>query len=302
MDLSLSSRSGAAIVRRHLEEINSSLGARYGRLSTGLRIRSAGDDAAGLAQSERLRARMGSLESARRNLEDGIGLARTAESVLSGLADLLVRIRELAVRRANGTLSSEDRGTLRAEHRQLVREFVRIVETTEFNGIKILGEDRRIEIQAGTEENETIRLSTVALTLEGLSGRPAVLHLFSPDDPPERQQALEETDAALRRVSLARARFAASEHRLQSAHRTVLKQQEVAAAAESRLRDADLAEESAALVRLEILRLGATSVLAQANAQAELALRLLRPIEDVRPRSETGAGEESPEGPSLVLG
>jgi flagellin len=261
----------ALIAQRHLAEISARVQANYARLSSGQRIASAADDAAGLGISERMRAQVRSLSVASRNAQDGISLAQTAEGALQEVSNDLARMRELAVQSLNGTLSSEDRATLDTEYRALVAEIDRVSATTSFNGVELLdGSTTSVAIQVGAFAGQTIStsLSDTTATALGISSTGVASVSAS-------GSALAAIDQAIDDVSLARGRLGASIHRMDSAIASILATRENLAAAESRIRDLDFALETADLTRNSILQQAAISVLAQANVQPQLALRLL---------------------------
>jgi len=259
--------------QRNLNDVSSRLSKNFSHLSSGLRITSAADDAAGLGISERLRAQTASLDQAGRNAQDGISVVQTAEGALNEVSGNLVRLRELAVQASNGTLSSGDRSALDTEFTALTDEIDRVSSQTKFNGISLLdGSNTSLSIQIGVDSGDTISVSltdTSKSTL-GLSG--ATFNLTSATNA---SAALATLDTAIDSVTTARSGLGASQNRLESAYRNVSNTRENLSAAESRIRDVDVARETADLTRNTILQQAAVSVLSQANVAPQLALRLL---------------------------
>jgi len=251
-----------------------SLGKSYQRLSTGLRINSASDDAAGLAISERLRARVRSLDQANRNAADGMSLVQTAEGALNEVSDILGRLRELAVQSANGSVSATDRATLDEEFQELVNEVDRIGRGTEFNGINLLdGTTSSVSFQVGAGTDATI--NTLSATLSAVLATGLALDVLELSTAAAASSAMTTIDSAIDSVSRVRGSFGATQNRLQYTANNIGVQSEALANAESRIRDVDVAFETANLTRNSILQQAATAILTQANAQPQLALKLL---------------------------
>lgn len=258
--------------QRNLSNVSTRLGGNFARLSSGLRIAAASDDAAGLGISERMRAQVRSLQQAGRNANDGVSLVQTAEGSLGELNSNLVRMRELAVQASNGTLNTGDRAVIDAEFQALVLEIDRVAEQTTFNGVNLLdGSTASLAIQVGTESGETIDLTLgdVTTTTLGLSG--AAL-----DTTTNASDALDLLDSAIADVASARGDLGAAQNRLLSAVRSIANAQQNLAASESRIRDVDIALETADLTRNTIMQQAAVSMLAQANLQPQIALNLLQ--------------------------
>ncbi len=274
MALTVNTNLASIQAQRSLARVTTQLGTSFRRLSTGLRIASAADDAAGLAISERLRAQVRSLDQARRNANDGISMVQTAEGALNETGNLLVRLREIAVQASNGTVSGADRDTLQQEFADLVSEIDRIAQSTEFNEINLLdGTQANVTFQVGI--GTTAGVDTLSVTLD--SARAAdlgidTLDVGSAGDP---AAAIDALDTAIDSVSGLRGRFGAAQNRLQSTISNLGAQSENLTAAESRIRDVDVAYETAQLTRNNILQQASISVLAQANAQPQSALTLL---------------------------
>ncbi len=273
MGLRINSNIASRVAQRGLSQVTDRLAKNYRRLATGLRITSAADDAAGLAMSERLRAQVRSLQQAGRNAADGISLVRTAEGALDEVGSILLRLRELAVQSGNGTVSARDRATLDEEFQQLVSEIDRIGRSSEFNGIRLLdGSATSVAFQVGfgtgPEDRLQAGLAPILATSLGLD----VLAVTNVGGATSAMTAI---DQAINDVSRVRGRFGAMQNRLESSIRYLGLQAEILTAAESRIRDVDIARETADLAKNQILQQAAISVLAQANAQPRLALQLL---------------------------
>lgn len=274
MVLSVNTNLASINAQRNLATITEQLGRSFRRLSTGLRIATAADDAAGLAISERLRGQIRSLDQARRNANDGISLVQTAEGALGETSNLLTRLRELAVQASNGTVSTADRNTLQQEFGALVEEIDRIAQSTDFNDIKLLdGTQASVVFQVGI--GTVAGVDTLAVNLS--SARTAdlgldVLDIGSAGDPAVAITAL---DAAIDGISGLRGSLGAAQNRLNSTINNLGARSENLAAAESRIRDVDVAYETAQLTRLQIMQQAAISVLGQSNALPQAALRLL---------------------------
>lgn len=246
------------------------------RLSSGSRINRAGDDAAGLAISEKLRASIRSLRQANRNAGDGISLIQTAEGAMNEISNMLIRLRELSIQAASDTVGQTERSYVNKEIQNLKSEVQRISDTTEFNGTKLLnGTGAVLEIQVGIN-NDPLRdrLSYMApeynTTLEGL-GITEVTTLTKEGA----QMNLESLDHALTRLNEGRASLGALQNRLQSTMNNLTIYRENLEAANSRVRDTDFAEETSELTKMNILSQTNVAALSQANQNASLALKLL---------------------------
>lgn len=259
--------------QRNLSTHTKKLAGSFQRLSTGLRIASASDDAAGLAISERLRAQVRSLDQAKRNANDGISLTQTAEGALDETSSLLVRLRELSIQASNGTVNSTDRDTLNQEFQALVSEIDRIAASTSFNGTQLLSSSTSITLQIGagtTTGTDTLGVSLTSSTASALG-----LSSLDIGSSGTVTAAITAIDSAINSVAQTRGDLGAVTNRLNSVINNIGVQVENLSAAESRIRDVDVASESAALTRNSILQQAATSILAQANVQPQAALSLL---------------------------
>ncbi len=246
------------------------------KLSSGYRINRAGDDAAGLAISENLRAQIRGLKQASRNAQDGVSLVQVAEGGLNEISSILIRLRELAVQAASDTIGPVERQFLNVEYDQLVSEVDRIADGTEFNGTQLLsGTGSILDFQVGTKNDPNIdRLSFDASKADANSAALGV-NLTSVADKASAQNSLAAIDTAIVSVSAMRADFGAIQNRLQSTIGNIAVGVENLSAANSRIRDVDIAEETAELTKNNILLNAGTSVLAQANQSANSALTLL---------------------------
>jgi len=257
------------ILRRSTLELNKSLE----RLSSGLRINRAADDAAGLAIAEGLRSQVRGFQVVQRNAQDGISLVQTAEGALSEITGILQRIRELAVQSANGTLQdAPNRADLNTEATQLVAAVNEILTRTTFNGIDPFGATA-INIQTGTNAAQT---TTLAGTGTAISTATLNIAALAINTQATANTALTTLDTALTTVNTRRAQLGAAQNRLEFTINQLGIREENAAAAESRIRDADIAKETIGFTRNQILVTAGTSILAQANIVPQTALQLLR--------------------------
>ncbi len=260
--------------QRNLASVTNRLEGNYSRLSSGLRIASAADDPAGLGISERMRAKLKSLRQASRNGQDGVSLVQTAEGSLGEVTSNLARMRELAVQSANGTLNTSDRAALNAEFTALITEIDRVAQQTDFNGINLLdGTAGIITIQIGSESSESISISLADMTDGALGLSTATFNLTTVTNA---SAALATIDTAIDSVTSFRGDLGAIQNRMSSAIRSLANSEQNLAAAESRIRDVDVAKETADLTRNSILQQAAVSVLSQANTQPQIALSLLQ--------------------------
>ncbi|MFT5284044.1 MAG: flagellin [Planctomycetota bacterium] len=258
--------------QRNLSNVTNRLQGNFARLASGLRVATAADDAAGLGISERMRSQIRSLGQASRNAQDGISLVQTAEGALGETSSNLARMRELAVQASNGTLNTQDRATINSEFAALTTEITRIADQNEFNGISLLNSTGgSVSIQIGISQGETIDISlndTTAGTL-GVSTLSALTVTGA-------TSSLATIDIAINSVNTIRGSLGAAQNRLQSSQRSILNTRENLSAAESRIRDLDIAEETADLTRNTILQQASVSILSQANTQPQIALSLLQ--------------------------
>jgi len=241
------------------------------KLASGLRINRAGDDASGLAVSETLRSQIRGLRQAQRNAFDSISFIQTAEGSLQEVHSILHRVRELAVQSANAIYSEQDRSLIQIEVSQLIQEIDRIAESTEFNRFKILdGSNRDFQFQIGANPGQNIHvdMKTMTATAIGISGL-TMQTVSSAND------ALRRVDEAVDTVSRQRANFGAVANRLEHVVSSLAIAEENFQAAESRIRDTNMATEIVNFMRLKILQDAGTAMLMQANLRPESVVRLL---------------------------
>jgi flagellin len=259
--------------QRHLTKSSTEFQKSMEKLSSGLRINRAGDDAAGLAISEGLKSDIRALDQASRNAADGISLVQTAEGALDEVSSILLRMKELAEQSLNGTLSDTDRGYLNAEFSALSSEIDRISDGVDFNGVKLLdgsGGSVAIQVGIGTSGSDSVAVDLgddldatglgLAATIDSASGATT---------------AMDEIDEAISTVTSARADFGAVQNRLESSIRNINMTSENLAAANSRIRDVDIAKETSRMTSYQILQQAGVSMLAQANMSSGLAMSLL---------------------------
>ena len=248
------------------------------RLSTGLRINSASDDAAGMAVSEKLKNQVRGLNQAHRNAQDGVSLVQTAEAGLSETHSLLARMRELAVQASNDTLSASDRANLDAEFTQLSAEIDRISSTVAFNGIYLLnsGMSTGLTLQIGANNGDTFTLTIQGAQYSTLYANNTALTVTTIGFQSAASAVISEIDTTVNAVSTRRANLGALQSRLESVGRSIAVASENTAAANSRVADADIAASMSELVRAQILQQAGISVLAQANQAPALVLQLLK--------------------------
>lgn len=276
MGLRVNTNIASLTAQRNLNVATSRLQGNYARLASGLRIAVAADDAAGLAISERMRSQIRSYNVAGRNAMDGVSLAQTAEGALNEVSGILNRLRELSMQAANGTLSESDRVTLNTEFGQLRQEINRISATTVFNGINLLdgSASSGIPIQVGIEDS--LSNDVIGITLESTSSDELGITSTDVLSISAAQSSLGSIDLAIDAVNQSRGVLGAQQNRMESALRSIQVQRENLSASESRIRDVDVAEETADLTRNSIMQQAATTILTQANVQPQIALNLLQ--------------------------
>ena len=255
-------------VRQHLHASQSEMQTAMQRLSSGLRINSAKDDAAGQAIANRMTAQIRGLAQAQRNANDGISLVQTAEGALNQVNDNLQRIRELSVQAANGTLSVSDRSSIQNEVDQRLEEIDRLTSQTDFNGVKPLGQTRSLSIQVGAYDGQVIDIALTALDVSGLG-----LEGFSVEADDDARLAT--LDEAIERVDRQRSYLGATHNRLEGVVDNLATTQVNLAASRSRIMDADYALEVSRLVRAQIRQQVSIAILAQANQLPNAILTLL---------------------------
>ncbi len=276
MGLRINTNVQSISAQRNLSRTKQNLNSNLRKLSSGERITRAADDAAGLAISENLKAQIRSIRQAKRNADDGISLIQTAEGGLSEISNIVIRLRELSVQAASDTVGDTERSFSDIEFQQLKEEIQRIAESAEFNGRKLLdGSSGLVEIQVGTGNdpiNDRIRydgtqvlatLDALGISSEGVSNKQGA------------QMALSKLDDSLVKVNGVRAQLGALQNRLTSVISNLGVTEENYSEANSRIRDVDVASETAAMTKNNILNQAGIAVLAQANQAPTYALKLL---------------------------
>jgi flagellin len=291
--------------QRNLSNSQNNLSVSLQRLSSGMRVNSAKDDAAGLAIAERMNAQAKGMAVASRNANDAISLAQTAEGALGKISDLLQRMRELAVQSANATNNTADRGALQNEFAQLQSEIDRTAQTTRFNGNSILTQSTSFEFQIGSNATTNDMISVSAINImnttpttgsdtgavarsassaldisivgtRGGSAGAANFNGYSASMGTGALGAIEAIDYALQQVNVARSTFGAAQNRFDAVISNLNVAMENQAAARSRIVDADYAAETARLARAQVLQQAGTAMLSQANQLPQQVLQLLR--------------------------
>lgn len=276
MGLRINTNVQSLSAQRNLGTTNSNMRTSMEKLASGSRINHAADDAAGLAISEQMKAQIRSVRQDVRNANDGISMIQTAEGGMNEISNVLVRFRELSIQAASDTLTDRERGFIDKEAQQLKMEVDRIAKSTEFNGRKLLsGEGGALEIQVGVKNDPTLDRfvydpgkTNVTTESMGIGG-------FSIASKEEAQNNLEKIDAALNSINGSRAELGAFQNRMQSSVNNLGIYEENLSAANSRIRDVDMASETAELTKNQILTQAGTAVLGQANQQNTVALKLI---------------------------
>jgi flagellin len=265
MSLRINSNVDAIAAHRHLSATSDAISQSMERLSSGLRINKAADDAAGLGISEKMRSQIRGLAQAQRNIQDGVSMVQTAEGNLDEVHSILQRVRELAVQYRNGSLSAAGKGAIQSEVDQLSQEITRIGNAAVFNGVSLLSGTSSVTFQVGANDNETIAISfsNLATAVGAAYSNMATASLAA-------------IDAAVDAVSAMRSGLGAVQNRLEHALSVTGVYQENLTSAESRIRDVDMAEEMVTLTKNQILQQAGTAMLAQANQAPQSVLSLLR--------------------------
>src|SRR5690606_17583998 len=263
--------------QRNLSATQNALATSVQRLSSGLRVNSAKDDAAGLAIAERMNTQIRGMNVAIRNANDGISLAQTAEASLGQIGEMAQRMRELAVQSANATNTAEDRANLDAEYQQLAQEITRTIASTTFNGLNILaGDAGAMAFQVGAGSDDTV--NAINITTTDLSANAAVTAVTSGDitSAANATTAMDNIDTLIDLVTTERATYGAAQNRFESVISNLQVAVESQTAARSRIMDADFAAETAAMTRAQVLQQAGVAMLSQANAMPNTVLSLLR--------------------------
>jgi flagellin len=280
MALSVLTNTASMGAQRNLAATQTNLTASIGRLSSGMRINTAADDAAGLGISEKLKADVRSMAQAQRNANDGISMSQVAEGSMNQMQGIVSRMRELAVQSANSTLGANERSYIQTEFTELSGEINRIGQVTDFNGQKLLdgSASAGLTFQVGIQNtaNDRLSMSITKLTTSTLGS--TSLHIASANlaTVANAQAAIGAFDKAIQQLSQARAKVGAVQNRMHVTVANLAQRQENLATANSRIRDVDVAEETAQLTKSQILSQAGLAVLGQANQMPQAALSLLR--------------------------
>lgn len=283
MALIVNTNTASLNAQRNLGKTQNDLAQAMQRLSSGLRINSAKDDAAGLFQAELMTADIRGLNQAVRNAADGISLAQTAEGALGEIANNLQRIREIAVQSANAT--TNERSGLQQEVDQLTQEISRIITTSEFNGVALLSGSASLIFQVGADGLANNQVSVSVISAQGTTANGGVGSAYSSDltatesivvsSQAQASAALLELDGAIANIAKKRASYGAVQNRFEAVISNLQNYTENLSAARSRIMDADFAAETAKLTRAQILQQAGVSIVAQANQAPQIALSLL---------------------------
>lgn len=273
----------AMFANRTLGSQSLNVGNNIEKLSSGMRINKAADDASGLAVSEKLRSQIRGLNQAERNIQNGVSFIQTTEAFLQQTQDILHRLRELSVQSANGVYTDEDRLQIQVEVSQLVDEVNRIASHAQFNGMNMLtgafteGADRVMQFQIGANMDQNERVFIGAMTAEslGIQGTQGPTGTISISTPDQANRTIGVLDTALQVVSKQRADLGAYQNRFEMASVGIATAAENLQAAESRIRDVNMASEMVDYVKNQILVQSSTAMLAQANTQPQSVLQLL---------------------------
>ncbi len=274
MALTVNTNLASITAQKNLAVSSQRLESSVTKLSSGLRIASASDDAAGLVISEKMRAQIRSLQQAQRNSNDGVSLANTADGALGEISAMLARMRELSIQSLNGTNGTSERTALNTEYVSLRAEIDRISQVTAFNGVFLLNGGTAVVIQVGafTTSNDRISIAVVDTTAGGLAlDTTSVGGTIS-----QTKAALAAVDDAISDVNSARGSFGSAVNRMNTTLAALSSLVQSTISAESRIRDADVASETAEFTRNQVLQSAGISVLAQANTLTQAALQLLR--------------------------
>ncbi|MFP4501630.1 MAG: flagellin [Candidatus Hydrogenedentota bacterium] len=270
MGLRINTNIAAMNTSRQLRQSTNALNQSLERLSSGLRINRAADDAAGLAIAEGFRSQVRGTQVAQRNSQDGVSLVQTAEGALSETTNILQRVRELAVQSSTGTQNTATRAALDAEVQQLLSQVDDIALDTDFNGVRVLSSAQTITLQSGAYTSQVLEV-----TVQGAKTGDLGISAVSVSQLSTAVSTISTVDAALQSVNTLRANLGAFQNRLDFTINTLAIQEENAAASESAIRDADIAKETVDFTRNQVLVSAGTSVLAQANVVPQSALTLL---------------------------
>lgn len=273
MSITINTNATSLIAQRNLNTNQSSLMSSMERLSSGLRVNSAKDDAAGLAIAKNMEKDISAFGQAQRNINDGISVIQTTESAIDVITNSVMRMRDLAEQSANGTYSAANRSALQLEYSALTSEINRAAKKTEYNGVKLTdGSTTSLTIQVGNNNSSNDRID---ISLTGISAGALSIDATSIGSASAAQASMDTLDAALKTLNASRAGLGASESRLGNALNSASRMAESLASAKSRIMDVDFASEVSNLQKNNVLTQAGSSMLAQANTLPQLALRLL---------------------------
>jgi flagellin len=280
MTISVLTNVASLNAQRNLTNTQNALAASVGRLSSGMRINTASDDAAGLGISENLKSNIRSMAQAQRNANDGISMSQVAEGSMNDMQGIVSRMRELSIQSSNSTLGDNERGYIQTEFTQLSQEINRISSVTDFNGQKLLdgSASTGLTFQIGIQNtaNDRLAMSITKLTTSTLGSTSLHIASASLSTAAKSQAAIGAFDRAIQQLSSVRAKVGATQNRMTVTVSNLAVTQENLTAANSRIRDVDVASESANLTKSQILSQAGLAVLAQANQLPQSALSLLR--------------------------
>ncbi|MGN5651099.1 flagellin N-terminal helical domain-containing protein [Bacillus sp. Brlt_9] len=265
------------VARGNLTKASGDLSKTMERLSSGLRINSAADDAAGLAISERMGAQVRGMEQAYRNAQDGNSLIQTAEGAMGTISDILQRVRELAVQADNGTNSGTDKTSIQGEIGQLIKEIDHIGNTSSFNGISLLdGTNATITLHISDKADDTLAISLTDVRSTALGGATGKVNAIDVSTADGAQKAIKIVDEALDSISKTRGGLGATQNRLDFISDNLISAKNNTAASKSRIADADMASEMSSLTKSQVLQQTTMAMLARANGQPQSVLQLLQ--------------------------
>ncbi len=276
MGLRINTNTAALNAQFQLRNTNKGVAKAMEKLSSGSRINKSADDSAGLAISENMRASIRGLKQADRNAQDGVSLTQVAEGGLNEIAGILLRLRELGIQASSDTVSDSQRTLIGREYNQMLSEIDRIASATEYNGTKLLlGVGNKIDFQINTKNSDLVDRISFDPAQADMTTTSLGVEQTSVNDKISAQESLNQIDQAISSVSDLRATFGSIQSRLNTATENIMSNLEGLSAANSRIKDTDIAEESSEMAKKNMMLQAGTSVLAQANQQPGQALSLL---------------------------
>ncbi|WP_225216508.1 flagellin N-terminal helical domain-containing protein [Microbacterium pullorum] len=277
MGMQIATNVSALNAYRNLSATQNDLSKSLEKLSSGMRINRAADDAAGLAISEGLKSQVNGLNVAQRNAQDGISVIQTAEGALTEVHSLLQRVRDLAVQAGNDSNNADSRAAIKTEINDLASELTRVAASTNFNGIKLMGgagNPTALTFQVGAGASATE--DQISVTLTDFSGLGATIGALTVDNATNAAATITAVDTEIKAVSTARAGYGAAQNRFESTINSLAVSAENLSAAKSRITDTDMASEMVKYTAANILSQAGTAMLAQANQSTQGVLQLLR--------------------------